>query len=241
MASRTLVGGLSLKGDWDLGEDNWKAEFDLNLLKLSVLVHGSAESLVAAEPGAPAEGEIVILGDTHATHPNAIAAFDEGAWVYIDPWDGLILWLDATEGYYSFTAADGWSPLATGGGGGGWTDVEFYDHAVDGNSTGIIADVSAFDEVLILVDGVSLAASAWRVFQVSTDGGATYYTASGNYKSLSGAGGLTNENAFYPHSTNASAARTCSGHFPITHIRVVGFNAGVLSNIIGGKITIRGR
>ena len=56
MASRTLVGGLSLKGDWDLGEDNWKAEFDLNLLKLSVLVHGSAESLVAAEPGAPAEG-----------------------------------------------------------------------------------------------------------------------------------------------------------------------------------------
>jgi hypothetical protein len=151
MADRNLAGKLALKGDWDLGENGWKADMDFNLLKLSVLTQGSVQDIVAAEPGAPAEGDIVILDDTHATHPNEIAVYDEGAWVYIAPWDGLLLWNEATSTYYSFTTADGWAELATGGGGGGSGSNTGYQYVRQGAFATIGAanpvDLTALDTV----------------------------------------------------------------------------------------------
>ena len=57
MPSRSAA-GLGLKADWDLGENNWKDEMDLNLVELSVLVGGKVLSRVSATPGAPAEGDV---------------------------------------------------------------------------------------------------------------------------------------------------------------------------------------
>lgn len=90
MASRTLP-GIGLNGDWDLGEDGWKDGMDSNLRVLSILSGQQVLEIVPAEPGAPAEGDIVILDETHATHPNEIAAYDEAAWVYIIPLEGMQL------------------------------------------------------------------------------------------------------------------------------------------------------
>jgi hypothetical protein len=119
MADRTLAGKIGLKGDWDLGENGWKADMDSNLLKLSVLVQGSVKNVVAAEPGGPAQGDIYILNAAHATHPNNIAAYDEGAWVYIVPYDGLLLWNENAAKFYTYTTAGGWAALATGSSSGG--------------------------------------------------------------------------------------------------------------------------
>ena len=91
MASRTLP-GLGLKGDWDLGETGWKDDHDLNLLKMSVLLGGQALDLVSADPGSPSEGDIYLLDETHATHPNKIAVYDEAAWVYFAVPVGVIVW-----------------------------------------------------------------------------------------------------------------------------------------------------
>lgn len=88
MASRTLAGTLGLKGDWALGEDNWKDENDLNLLKTSVLVQGRALSLVSATPGSPAEGDIHLFSDTHPTQAGKIGVYDEATWKYITPQKG---------------------------------------------------------------------------------------------------------------------------------------------------------
>lgn len=88
MPSRTLP-GIGLKGDWDLGEDGWKDEMDSNLRVLSVIAGQQILEIVAAEPGAPVEGDIVILDETHATHDNEIAVYDEGAWRYIVPIEGM--------------------------------------------------------------------------------------------------------------------------------------------------------
>lgn len=104
MASRTLP-GLGLKGDWALGEDNWKDENDRNLLILSVLVQGRVSNKLAAEPGAPAEGTIVILDETHATHANAIAVYDEAAWVYIPALEGMSLYNLNNDTRYRFNGA----------------------------------------------------------------------------------------------------------------------------------------
>jgi hypothetical protein len=82
MVSRTMAGSLALNGDWDLGEDGWKAGMDDNLLWLSVLTQGRFTDVVTIEPGAPAEGSVYILAAAHATHPNQIAVYDEATWHY---------------------------------------------------------------------------------------------------------------------------------------------------------------
>lgn len=87
MASRTLP-GLGLKGDWALGEDNWKAEMDTNLLTLSIMVQARVLDTLTVLP-AGVEGAVYLCAADHATQPNKIAAYDEGAWVYYAPFEGL--------------------------------------------------------------------------------------------------------------------------------------------------------
>jgi hypothetical protein len=111
MPSRTLP-GLGLKGDWDLGEDLYKDEMDVNLRVLSVVAGQQVLEIVAAEPGAPAEGDIVILDETHATHANEIAVYDEAAWRYIVPIEGMQMYnLDDGE-RYTFDGAEWAVPVA---------------------------------------------------------------------------------------------------------------------------------
>lgn len=136
MAGRQLP-GLGLKGDWALGEDGWKDENDLNLMKLSVLTQGSFSAKVAAEPGAPAEGDIVLLDETHATHPNEIAVYDEAAWNYFLPRDGMLLHNQGAGYYEKFDAAAGaWAKLETGGVAAlaALTDVDYTTPPTDGQA-----------------------------------------------------------------------------------------------------------
>jgi hypothetical protein len=112
MADRTLAGGLALKGDWALGEDNWKVDFDLNLLKLSVLVGKVVKSRVSATPGAPTAGDCYIFKADHPTQPNKVAAYDNAAWTYLDAPEGYKLWSVADAAEYQFTAAGGWLAVA---------------------------------------------------------------------------------------------------------------------------------
>jgi hypothetical protein len=89
MPSRTLAGSAALKGDWLLGEDNWKDDMDSNLLWLSVLTQGRFIDVVTTEPGSPTEGDVYVLAAAHPTHPNELAVYDEAAWHYRAP---LIGW-----------------------------------------------------------------------------------------------------------------------------------------------------
>lgn len=116
---RTLAGALGLTGDWDLGENDWKDANDLNLLKLSVMVGKVVASRVSADPGAPAEGECHICEADHATQPNMVSCFDEGAWHYFNAPEGYKLWSIADAKEYQFTAAGGWAEVVAASGGGG--------------------------------------------------------------------------------------------------------------------------
>ncbi len=115
MPSRPLP-NLLLQAFFDLGEDGWKDDMDLNLLKLSVLTQAGASEMVSEEPADPAAGTIIVLDETHATHPNAIAVFDDGEWVYFTPTEGWMIYNRDTSTYLSYNAT-AWVEMATGGGG----------------------------------------------------------------------------------------------------------------------------
>lgn len=109
---------LGLQAFFDLGEDGWNDEVDLNFLKLSVLTQAGAISKVAATPGAPANGDVHIFDETHPTNANAIAVYDVDAWKYFAPNEGWLVYNRADNNYETFDGAT-WNVLATGGSGGG--------------------------------------------------------------------------------------------------------------------------
>lgn len=114
MASRDLP-NLALKGFFDLGEDGWDDEMSLNLLKLSVLVQATALDKVSADPGAPVNGDVYIFDETHPTQANKVAIRDDGAWVYVTPFEGWLVFNQAM-GYYEKFDGTEWAELAIGGG-----------------------------------------------------------------------------------------------------------------------------
>lgn len=119
MAGERTLPGLGLTGFWDLGDDGWKAANDDNLLTLSVLVQCRVLSIVAVEPGAPAQGDIHFLNETHATQANSLAVYDNAAWAYIAAFEGLELFNVTDNKRYRFDGATLVEIVAGEGGGGG--------------------------------------------------------------------------------------------------------------------------
>lgn len=126
MAGERTLPGIGLTGFWDQGDDTWKAGADENWLKLSVLCQAIAISLVAATPGAPANGDVHLFTAAHPTQPNKVAVRDNGAWVYFTPSEGWEFYNLADNLMYQFDGA-AWSVMASGGGAtafAGLTDVD---------------------------------------------------------------------------------------------------------------------
>jgi hypothetical protein len=115
MPARSLP-NLALQAFFDLGEDGWKDEMDLNLLKLSVLTQGGVIAKVAADPGVPVNGDVYIFDETHPSNANAVAIRDNGAWVYVTPAEGWLIY-DRTAGVFLTFSGAMWGELPTGGGG----------------------------------------------------------------------------------------------------------------------------
>lgn len=101
MASRTLP-NLQLKGFWALGEDEYKDEMDLNLLKLSVLTQGGALSIVSSLPGSPTNGDVHVLDETAGGNANKVAVRDNDAWVYFTPQEGWLLYVVGESAFYTY-------------------------------------------------------------------------------------------------------------------------------------------
>lgn len=115
MVSRTLP-NLGLTGFFDLGEDGWKDEMDLNLLLISCLAQGGVISTVSATPGSPTDGDVYLFDDTHPTQANKIAIRDNGAWVYVTPVEGWKVYDRTAELFRYFTGTE-WAEFVASGGG----------------------------------------------------------------------------------------------------------------------------
>lgn len=99
---RTVPGGLALTAFWDL-YSAYKAQMDDNLRKLSILAQLVVDSEESSEPGAPTDGDIHLAtgawggGSTHD-----IIARDDGAWVALTPFEGLLCYNKATDAWKEF-------------------------------------------------------------------------------------------------------------------------------------------
>lgn len=113
MAERTLP-GLGLKGYWPEGTDHWGDDNDINLRLLSAVVQCSVLDVVAAEPGSPADDDMYLLSGT--ANVNKIAIHDNGAWVYLTPVAGWLIYDQDSAAYLSFSGS-AWAPWTGGGGG----------------------------------------------------------------------------------------------------------------------------
>lgn len=129
MASRNLP-GLGLNGFWNLGEDGWNTGMDENLRVLSAVAQGAALSRTTALPGSPTDGDIYIVPTGSGGDSNKLALRDDGAWVYLTPQQGWVIYIiDAAEFRY-WTGAS-WVLLSAGGGASAAEDVSY-----DGGSGG---------------------------------------------------------------------------------------------------------
>lgn len=184
MASRDLP-NLALKAFFDLGEDGWDDEMSLNLLKLSVLVQATALDKVSADPGAPVDGDVYIFDETHPTQANKVAIRDAGAWVYVTPFDGWLIFNQAAGYYEKFDETAGeWAELATGGGAGGPSTVqtEAADYTVAPGDVGNYIRLTNASAKAITVDPESTTAlpdnGEWHFRNVGL-GDATFTEGSG--------------------------------------------------------------
>jgi hypothetical protein len=90
-----------------------------------------------------------------------------------------------------------------------WELISSYDFAVTGATQFLNSgDLTGYTDVLVIFSGVTCVSSTWRIVQVSTNGGSSYDTTSGNYATLDTAGVVSNDSAFFSHSTAATAARS---------------------------------
>jgi len=94
---------------------------------------------------------------------------------------------------------------ASGGSGGTWSLID--DHTVGASEASHDVTVTAYDEVLVQFIDVTSAAANQRGVQVSTDGGSTFDTTSGNYVVYATAGTKSSLTQFNAHSTGSASAR----------------------------------
>ena len=113
MPSRTLD-NVGMTAFFDLGEDGWNDEMDLNLLALDTLVQGNVQGILAGELVSPVAGDRIILDEAHPTFPNHVAVYDNGGWVYFSPVEGWLLYDQTNAENVQFDGTV-WVALATGG------------------------------------------------------------------------------------------------------------------------------
>lgn len=111
MAGERILGGVGLKGFWDLASDDWKPGMDSNLLALSYLTMPRAISRVTALPGSPVAGDVYVVPSGAGSNPNEIAVYDDGAWVYYVPLEGWSIYIIDENQEVQFDGA-AWDILA---------------------------------------------------------------------------------------------------------------------------------
>lgn len=169
-------------------------------------------------------------------------------------------------------AAQKWIPgdmTGGGGGGGGETPWELIqDYTITGSIANHDVDVTGYTDVMCVFLDVTASASGSRSLQVSTNGGASFHAAVGDYNWLSFVGVKNNNDSFAVHGVSTASARSGVGRLyatndgsgpkvwetpnnqdhgaglfvasnnPITHVRYLMKASG---NMTGGRLITYGR
>lgn len=99
---------------WDLGENNWNAEMDSNLISIGRFAfHLSVlNRSLSTPPASPSTGDTYIVANSPtndwAGRQNSIAVWDGSAWQFGDPRLGWVAYIEDEE-VLSVFKSGGWS------------------------------------------------------------------------------------------------------------------------------------
>lgn len=111
MPARVLP-GLGLTAFWGTGASGWDVAHDPDTRLVSILCQCRVLSRVTALPGSPTDGDVYLVPSDDGTHPNEIAARDNGAWVYVNPIAGFMAYVEDEDEFVVWDAAVAeWAPL----------------------------------------------------------------------------------------------------------------------------------
>lgn len=140
-----------------------------------------------------------ILDQITTTH-GAILYRDAAAWAALAP---------GTAGQFLKTNGAGADPewaAAGGGGGSAWTLIG--STTITGTPTFIEFDLTGYNEIFAFAKDVTTTAGSRRSFQVSTNGGSSWLTTSGDYVGYTGSGASGNSALILGTDTDSNLARS---------------------------------
>jgi hypothetical protein len=124
--------------------------------------------------------------DSGAELVNATVKISEGSTFADQEWqcttNATITVGPTTTRCVSASVSGGVATVNVSGGGGASFSEQWWDHAVSGDATSVEFDVTGAEEIKILGNDLTNLSSVQRIVQVSVDGGATWFTTSGNYE-----------------------------------------------------------
>lgn len=211
-------------------------------------------------------GEGSVTLSANASSILDLISTDQGSVLYrdSDEWKALA---PGTSGQFLKTNGTGanpeWATPSGGGGGGGSTWTTIFAGPITTGVSELDFDVTSYSDLLIIGSSVSTSSSGFRNVIVSTDGGSSFYSSSGDYITIASAGTTSSEISFGGQSASTTAARSfwvniqgigvtgthkqgqsnigdrtfVGSTDPITHIRVQ-TTAGTFS---GGSLYVIGR
>lgn len=185
MAPRTLP-GLGLNGFWTLGEDNWKDANDINLRTLSALVQCRVISRTTVLPGSPTDGDMYIVPLDEISNADEIAIRDNGAWVYLVPAEGYIVYVTDQKSYVRWDGTV-WSNI----GGTGRTFTGAADTAVLADANNIVVGNSATAQSATIPPNTDVPLPVWTVLTYVQRGAGLLTLVAGAAVTLNPAPGFT--------------------------------------------------
>lgn len=87
---------------------------DTNLRAVSALLQLSVKTRTTTLPGSPAQGDMHLVPSGAGSHPNEIALYDSGAWVYLAPRLGTRAFVDEDDKFYWWNGT-AWTLETSGG------------------------------------------------------------------------------------------------------------------------------
>jgi len=191
---------------------------------LIALQKGAIDRGLDTPPGSPADGDVYIVGaaptGAWVGKANKIAIYTGTAWTFVPGNDsdgadipigarheGLQVWVQDEDALYVWSGS-AWAIFSAGV---GWDLAGSWTHSGDVANVDFTG-LGGYSELMVICRNIPASVAGTRMVRVSTDGGSSFYSTTGDYV-LINSSGVESDSSGFPLGDGSSSAR--SGVVPI--------------------------